>query len=134
MGPASRERFRELLENAWLQRASLWQTLTQVNVFTEAQIILCQAICAWAAVPLTSHQAQQRAAYLTAMIDAFGGIGPRNWRGRLARRRCEHWARGLIRQTRDGELRPPAGARFGIAVSKTNSLMSRLRRSSFSTP
>jgi fatty-acid peroxygenase len=40
------------------------------------------------------------------MVDAFGGVGPRLWRGKLARARTEHWIRDLVGAVRRGELRP----------------------------
>jgi fatty-acid peroxygenase len=53
------------------------------------------------------------------MVDAFGGVGPRLWRGKLARARTEHWITGLVTAVRRGEIDPDP--RSALAV------MARLR-------
>lgn len=37
---------------------------------------------------------------ISAMVDAFGAVGVRHWRGRTARRRCERWIGSLIDDVR----------------------------------
>jgi fatty-acid peroxygenase len=39
------------------------------------------------------------------MVDAFGAIGPRHWKGRIARNRTEDWIRGVIEDVRAGKLK-----------------------------
>jgi len=40
------------------------------------------------------------------MIDAFGGLGPRYWKGKYARGKIEHWIGQIIDDTRAGKLKP----------------------------
>ena len=40
------------------------------------------------------------------MVDAFGAVGPRHWRGRLARQRGNSWMMRIVEQIRNGELHP----------------------------
>jgi fatty-acid peroxygenase len=62
------------------------------------------AICAWAGVPLSDDEAPKRARDFIYMIDAFGSIGSRNWRGRLARTRAQRWIKKIIQAVRDNKL------------------------------
>jgi fatty-acid peroxygenase len=106
MAPERLLEFRRVLLECWQKRLQVWQGWPQVVLFNEAQVILCQAICVWAGVPISDRAVRSRAADLTAMVDAFGGVGPRNWRGRLARHRSERWAGDLIDNVRAKRLAP----------------------------
>ena len=109
MGPASRQRLLGLLAGQWQQYAQRWEQLEEVVLFREAQEILCRAACAWAGVPLEEEEVRLRARDFGAMIDGFGGVGPRHWRGKQARMRGEKWMREIIRAVRAGELQPQPG-------------------------
>jgi fatty-acid peroxygenase len=81
-----------------------WQNMEEVILFHEARVILCKAICAWADVPLGDEKAPFIARDFTLMADAFGAIGPRNWRGKRARHRTERWIQKIIKQVRHNTL------------------------------
>jgi len=54
-----------------------------------------------------------------AMVDGFGSLGPRHWRGRRARRRSEEWIEEIIDRARTGRLESQQGtALHGIAFHK----------------
>ena len=102
--PGSRHRLMELLAEAWQAYAEEWEHMDEVRLFPEVQEILCRAACAWAGVPLREEEVELRARDFGAMVDAFGGVGPRHWRGKQARRRAEKWIRGIIRKIRSDKL------------------------------
>ncbi|GAB2776302.1 fatty-acid peroxygenase [Hymenobacter luteus] len=104
MGPASRQRLMSLLAEQWQRYAHRWEKMDRVVLFREAQEILCRAACAWAEVPLAEEEVSQRARDFGDMVDGFGGVGPRHWRGKQARSRGEKWMRGIIRAIRKGQL------------------------------
>lgn len=81
-----------------------WQKQEQVVLFDEAAELLTRSVCEWAGVPLREDQVQQRARDFLHMVDAFGGAGPRLWRGKLARGRGERWVAGIIEDVRAGRL------------------------------
>jgi fatty-acid peroxygenase len=111
MTPASIRRLLTLMREEWQAAAARWeQQPGEVLLFEEAQRVLCRAACAWAAVPLPEAEAPHRARDFATMVDAFGTMAPRHWRGRAARGRSEKWIRGYIRQVRAGQLHPPEGA------------------------
>lgn len=103
MGPHTLGPIRELMQRHWRQGIAEWRGKT-VAVFERAQLILFQALAEFAGVPLAREEVSTRTADLAAMVDGFGGIGPRYWRARLARLRSERWARDLIRGVRSGRI------------------------------
>lgn len=48
------------------------------------------------------------------MIDGFGGLRPRYWRGRRARNRSEGWIARVVDEVRVGRLTPPDGSAIGV--------------------
>ena len=93
-----------------------WEKMNEVILFHEARVILCKAICAWAEVPLTDKEAPYIARDFTVMVDAFGAIGPRNWRGQKARRRTEKWMEDIIKKVRNNKLKATTGSALYITA------------------
>jgi fatty-acid peroxygenase len=116
MSSARIEQLANQLYELWLVRARQWEKLDQVVLFTEANEILCRAICAWSGVPLAETEVELRTNDLAAMIDAAGAVGPRYQRGRQGRKRSEAWIRALIVQVRANQLAVPSeSALYAIA-------------------
>jgi fatty-acid peroxygenase len=92
----------ELTEHAWLAALARWTRAEEVDLFAEAQAILCRAACDWTGVALAHDEAARRAGQLGALLDALGGVGPRHWRGRIARRSLEGWLMGQVEAVRAG--------------------------------
>ncbi|AHB47702.1 cytochrome P450 [Hyphomicrobium nitrativorans NL23] len=116
MGPQSLSSFTPILVRTWREAAASWQPGTRLNLFSEAQTVLFRTMCEWAGIPLGPRETQQRAADAAAMVDAFGGIAWRNWKGRFARRRSERWMHGIVSATRDRTSAPsPTSALARIA-------------------
>lgn len=91
----------------WRQYGAKWQTMSTVVLFDEVQEMLCRAVCAWAGVPLEEKEVGRRTADLAALIEASGAVGPRHWRGRVARRRSERWIADLIEAVRARRVQAP---------------------------
>ncbi|OON68464.1 cytochrome P450 [Hymenobacter sp. CRA2] len=106
MTPQNIRRLMTLMQEHWEAYAAGWEQQEEIRLFEQAQEVLCRAACAWAGVPLSEADAPRRARDFATMVDAFGTMAPRHWRGRAARSRAEHWIRGVIRQIRKGELAP----------------------------
>lgn len=99
--------------------AKTWAYTSRMTLFPELELILCRAICRWAAVPFEDVEAKQRAYDLGAMIESGGRIGPNHWNGRLARKRSEQWIARLIQAVRSGTLSVPEdSALYGIALHR----------------
>src|SRR5690606_37095403 len=94
----------------WLARVPVWGALDGVVLFDEASEVLCEAVCAWAGVPLEADEVAEVTGWMTAMIDAPAALGPRFVRGRLARLRAERWAGELVHGVRAGTRSAPTGS------------------------
>lgn len=78
-------------------------------LFEEAKEILCRVACYWAGVPLKETEVKERADDFIDMVDAFGAVGPRHWKGRRARPRAEEWIEVMIEDARAGLLKTTPG-------------------------
>lgn len=107
MTSQSLERLVAITGEEWRSAARSWQLASEVVLFDEAARVLTAAACRWAGVPLSGREElDRRARDFVSMIDAFGGAGPRLWRGKLARMRAERWIEKIVEDVRDGRVRP----------------------------
>lgn len=119
MTPPHQKRLAELAMEQWQASISKWEGADKVVLFEEAKDILCRIACYWAGVPLQESEVKERADDFSAMVDAFGAIGPRHWKGRIARNRTEEWIRGVIQDVRAGKLKADEGsALYSMAFHK----------------
>jgi fatty-acid peroxygenase len=82
-----------------------WEGEEKIILFDEMNEILCRAVCQWAGVPLKEYEVKERAEDFSLMVDAFGAVGPRHWKGRRARSRAEKWIKGIIEDVRSGNIK-----------------------------
>jgi fatty-acid peroxygenase len=107
------ERLAELVAAEW--RDTL-RSAGRFVLFDEAARVLTRATVPWAGMPMPAAGADALAHNLTATVDGFATIGPRNWRGRMARARTEMWAQRVIEDVRQGNLRPAEGTAARVAA------------------
>jgi fatty-acid peroxygenase len=110
LGPSALEELVKVSSAQWQLALSRWQAQERVVLFEEAAELLTRSVCQWAGVPLLESDVRARTRDFLLMVDAFGGAGPRLWRGKLARRRGERWVAGLIAEVRAGRLVPDHGS------------------------
>ena len=95
-----------------------WENKEQIVLFDEVSEILCRVACQWAGVPLKEDEVKERAEDFTLMVDAFGAVGPRHWKGRRARTRAEEWIKRIIEDVRSGNIKAEEGsALYAMALS-----------------
>lgn len=117
MTPPHQKRLAELAMEQWQASISKWEQAKEVVLFEEAQEILCRIACDWAGVPLEESEVKERAEDFNAMVDAFGAVGPRHWKGRRARTRAEKWIERVMEDVRTGNLKVEKGyALYEIAT------------------
>lgn len=109
MTPPQQKLLTELLMDHWQAAARQWEKSGTAVLFDEAKKVLCHVACRWAGVPLEESELTQRADDFYAMVDAFGAVGPRHWKGRRARPKTEEWIEGLIEGVRLGKLQSEKG-------------------------
>lgn len=99
----------ELVAEQWQSSVSNFAVRDKIVLFNEAAVVLCKAVCGFAGVPLKASEASQRACDFSEMVDAFGAVGLRYQKGKMARLRTEKWIRGIVRDVRSGKLIPKQG-------------------------
>ncbi len=116
---ASLERLMEHMAREWRAAITRWERAKRVVLFDEAQRILTRAACDWAGVPLEPPELDERARDFGLMVDAFGGMGPRLWKGKAARSRTERWITRVIGDVRAGLLQVPASSPLHVMAHHT---------------
>lgn len=108
MTPGHIARLTQLMVERWRASIGSWERRERIVLFPELQEVLCHAVCVWAGVPLGESELKAKTRDMAAMIDASGAMGARYWRGRMARKRAERWARNQITKARahNGESLP----------------------------
>jgi fatty-acid peroxygenase len=107
------ERFR----GRWLEALPRWAAQGRVDLVVEVRELLTRVVCEWAGVPIADAEVGRRASQLAALIDAPGGVGPRFWRGRLARIQTDLWISGVIAGIRVGSVVVPEGSAAQVIAS-----------------
>jgi fatty-acid peroxygenase len=106
----------------WRARLPVWERASRIVLIDQVRHVLFRAVCAWAGMPLRSEaEAIARVKEITAMIEATGSVGPRNWRAMWLRRRSERWARDILLRMRHGIL-PADPARPAAHVARYRGL------------
>lgn len=119
MSPENVNRLAELTKKQWQSRMKRLDGKKQIILFDEAARLLFEAACNWAGVPVEKSEMKERSKDMSAMVDAFGAVGPRHIIGRLARNRSECWAQQIIQNVRSGKIIAPTdSALFMIAWHK----------------
>ncbi|SCE97311.1 fatty-acid peroxygenase [Micromonospora coriariae] len=114
MTPAAIGQLGQLFDDEWQARIPAWEGAAPVTLYDELGRLLTRVVCSWAGVPLAASQVDRRTVELHAMIEAPAIVGPRHWRGLLARRRAERWIADIIERTRIGTLPAPAGSALKV--------------------
>jgi fatty-acid peroxygenase len=104
----------DIVAEEWRRAIRRWEQAETVVLFDEVQQILTRAVCCWAGVTLDPGDVPRRARDLSSMVDSFGGLGPRLWKGKLARVRSELWVARQIESVRRGRRRVPLNSALSI--------------------
>lgn len=112
--PWQEQHLAEITKENFLASIENWKQDEQIVLFHELNSILCRSACQWAGIPLPESQIRNRAEDFSAMVDGFGGVGPRYWEGKRARTRTEKWLRDIIEDVRSGKLKTDEGSALNI--------------------
>ena len=87
----------------------IWKNKDQIVLFDEVKIILCKVACNWAGVSLNESEVKELSEDLSSMVDSFGSVGPRHWKGRRARTKSEEWIKNIIEDVRSDKIKAKEG-------------------------
>lgn len=104
------DRLVDITKKEWEAAGKRFMNRDRICLFDEAGVILFRAACRWTRVPCPAGELRMRARDMSDMVDAFGAVGPRHWRGRVARCRSEQWMEDIIKQVRNGRITAPIGS------------------------
>ncbi|SDJ24992.1 cytochrome P450 [Natribacillus halophilus] len=106
MTPERLEDIKKITMRQWISKVPEWKRNKQVKLFDEAEEVMCRSACEWAGIPLREEEVSQRAREFGDMIDAIGGVGERNQRGKRARQSSEKWIEDIVKKIRAKKLKP----------------------------
>lgn len=108
--PEKQKHLAGLVIHEWLTLSREWDMMENISLFDASKSVLCSAACRWAGIPLKETEVTRRADDFSAMVDAFGAVGPRYWKGKSARTRAEGWIKEIIENVRSGKFKPEDGS------------------------
>jgi fatty-acid peroxygenase len=117
--PARVDDLAAIVSEHWVAAASRWAEAEEVRLYPEIQRILTMAACRWAGAPLSESEVEMRTREISALFDDAGGVGPRYWRSRRARKGADRWAQGIIEGIRAGDLRLAPDAAAHVIATHT---------------
>ena len=87
----------------------IWKDKKQIILFDEVKIILCKVACQWAGISLNESEVKELSEDFSSMVDSFGSVGPRHWKGRRARTKSEEIVQNIIEDVRLGKIKIEEG-------------------------
>ena len=87
----------------------VWKEKKQIILFDETKLILCKVACQWAGVSLNESEIKELSEDFGSMVDSFGSVGPRHWKGRRARTKSEERIKNIIEDVRLGKIKAEEG-------------------------
>lgn len=107
----------DLVTKEWEAAIPRWETAEKINLFDEGKLVLCKVACQWAGVPLLEAETREYADDFAEMIDAFGAVGLRHWKGKSARTKTEKWIENIIDNLRAGRLKAPEDSALSMVAN-----------------
>ena len=109
MTPPRSKRLAEAVAKQWKASAEMWEGSNRIVLLMKRRKC-CAGLPVSGGVPLKDSEVKERAEDFTDMVDAFGAVGPRHWKGRRARLKTEKWIGEVIEDVRSGKLQTPEGS------------------------
>jgi fatty-acid peroxygenase len=109
MTPLHQNQLAKLTMDQLENSIKIWKNKNQIVLFDEVKIILCKVACQWAGVSLTESEIKDISQDFSSMVDSFGSIGPRHWKGKRARTKSEKWIKNIIEDVRSGKIKAEEG-------------------------
>lgn len=108
--PASEEvPLDRVFHDHWERAEDGWNRHHLVRLLPAVERILLDSALDWLGIDADDVRRGALTRECSALIDGAGAFGPRNWRGRLLRRRSERWARNVATELRgDPGIAAPA--------------------------
>ena len=109
MTPSHQNELSKLTMSELEDSIKVWKNKEQIVLFDEVKIILCKVACNWAGVSLNESEVKELSEEFSSMVDSFGSVGPRHWKGRRARTKSEEWIKNIIEDVRSDKIKAKEG-------------------------
>jgi fatty-acid peroxygenase len=121
MGPEQLQKLAIITKDQWESEISTWEQMDRVVLLEAARDLMCRVACRWAGVQVSNEEILKRSREFWWMIDAFGGIGLRHQKSRIARNSSEKWLMNHISKIRNSTLSSiPGSAAHTISLYQEN--------------
>lgn len=107
MNEDSLNRLEDYFEEHLDRAIGSWEKQKEISFFEEIEEVLFRASCDWVGIPLREKEVEKHREELSQMIDGSGGLGPRHYKGRKARKSAEKWIMKVVAEKRKKEKRSP---------------------------
>ena len=94
----------KIVSKNWEDKAVTWILTDEIILKEEADEVFCKSALEWAGIPCDKNKVKEKAVDFAYLVDSFGGVGARYWKGRAARKRLEKWLENLIHEVRGRKL------------------------------
>jgi fatty-acid peroxygenase len=94
------DRLLVIAERRWRDELSHAQARGQLHVFDSSVTVFGSSIIEWAGVHEPESQLRQHAQWMADIVHGFGVVGPAYLKAVRARKKCDAWAKELIRHER----------------------------------
>jgi fatty-acid peroxygenase len=95
------DRLIEIAGRRWSAELGSWSANGGGDVYTSSIAVFGTSIMEWAGIEESESEMRRHARWLAEIVDGFGVIGPPYVKAARARRRCDDWAKGLVRRSRN---------------------------------
>lgn len=109
MTPSHQNQLTKLTMDQLEDSIKIWKEKEKIILFDEAKVILCKVACQWAGVSLNESKVKELSEDFSSMVDSFGSVGPRHWKGKKARTKSEEWIKNIIEDVRFGKIKAEEG-------------------------
>ena len=115
--PESVAELGERAQREWASAIEGWAGREQVVLFDEAVQVLAASVIPWAGIPIGPEELALRGRQLATVLHGFATPGRAYARAVRARWQVGRWAAQLVRGTRAGQIRPPAGSALAAVAA-----------------
>lgn len=110
MTPSHQNQLAKLTMDQLEDSIKIWKEKEKIILFDEAKVILCKVACQWAGVSLNESEVKELSEDFSSMVNSFGSVGPRHWKGKKARTKSEEWIKNIIEDVRFGKIKAEEGS------------------------
>jgi fatty-acid peroxygenase len=99
--PEELDRLLAIARRRWARELDRWREDGAGEVYSSAVTAFGSSIIEWAGITEPDEDLARYSRWLSAIVDGFGTVGTPYLKALVARRRCDRWARDLVRRQRD---------------------------------